>query len=135
MKIANHVISGLRWSMPSWLVFIMAGTLLGCAGSPPPPTESIAVAQAAIERAERARVSEYAAAELTQARELLSRAKSAMAQEEMERAEHFAQQSEATTQLALARAELREAQSVNAEMTKSISQLEQEIQRNRRENL
>jgi hypothetical protein len=107
----------------------------GCASSQPPPTKSLLAAQIAIDNAERARVSEYAAADLTQARDLLNRADLAVTQKNMASAEQFAQQSQVTTQLAVAKAELAKAQFINAQMSKSIVQFDQEIQRNQRENL
>jgi hypothetical protein len=136
MKLSNHSSSALRWSMSLWLPMAITFLLIlsnGCASSQPPPTKSLLAAQIAIDYAERDRVSEYAAAELTQARDLLNRANLAVTQKNMLSAERFAQQSQVTTQLAVARTELAEAQVINTEMTKSIAQLAQEIQRNERE--
>lgn len=138
MKLSNHSSSALRWSMSLWLPMLIACLLIlsnGCASSQPPPTKSLLAAQIAIDNAERDRVSEYAAAELTQARDLLNRANLAVTQKNMESAERFAQQSQVTSQLAVAKAELAKAQVINTEMTKSIAQLAQEIQLNQRENL
>jgi hypothetical protein len=124
-------------SSPLCLLFVIASLMLmvsGCASNHPPPNKSIWAAEAAIESAERSRVSEYAAAELVQARDYLSRANLAVTQKHMENAEQFAQQSLVTTQLAVARAELIKAKAINVEMSKSIAQLDQEMQHNERVN-
>lgn len=138
MKLSNQSSSALRRSVSLWLPMAIACLLIlsnGCASSQPPPTKSLLAAQIAIDNAERARVSEYAAADLTQARDLLNRADLAVTQKNMASAEQFAQQSQVTTQLAVAKAELAKAQFINAQMSKSIVQFDQEIQRNQRENL
>ncbi|NCT48575.1 MAG: DUF4398 domain-containing protein [Paraglaciecola sp.] len=101
-----------------------------CASNAKPASESMLAAELAISSAERSRVSQYAAAELTQAREILKQAQLAMQQKNMPNAERLAQQSLVNTQLAVARAELIKAEQVNAEMDQGIFQLQQEIQRN-----
>ncbi|MDF2180369.1 DUF4398 domain-containing protein [Aliiglaciecola sp. CAU 1673] len=121
-----------KWITPLFAMAIGGMLLLttGCASSKLPPTESVRAAEQAIDTAERARVSQYAAAELMQARDILSRARLAIKSQDMVEAERLAQQSKVTAQLAFSRAELIKAQQINAEMYKSITQLEQEIQHN-----
>ena len=135
MKLTHYATSLLQQLMKPWLLFSIASVLLinGCASNQTPPTKSLWAAQTAIETAERARVGEYAAAELMQARDLLNRANLAVTQKNQSSAEELAQQSLVTTQLASARAELVKAQVINSEMAKSITQLDQEMQRNERE--
>jgi hypothetical protein len=138
MNLNNCGTSFLRRSNRLWQIIITVSLLLlvnACASSKALPTKSIWAAQAAIENAERNRVSQYAAAELMQARDFLNRANAAVSQENMLNAEQFAQQSLVTTQLAVARAELVKAQNINNEMSKSITQLDQEMQRNESEKL
>ncbi|WP_438865132.1 DUF4398 domain-containing protein [Neptunicella sp.] len=126
----------LSYTQPShhpWSIIVISCLLLltnGCASNKKPPTESVWAAEQAIDNAQRARVSQYAAAELMQAREILNRARQSISQNDMVNADRLAQQSEVTAQLAFARAELVKSQQINAEMYKSITQLEQEIQRN-----
>lgn len=137
MTLTSPNTSNLRGTSPLCLLFIIAGLMLmvsGCASNQPSPNKSIWAAQAAIESAERSHVSEYAAAELVQARDYLNRANFAVTQKHMENAEKFAQQSLVTTQLAVSRAELSKAKTINAEMKKSIIQLQQEMQHNERVN-
>lgn len=116
-----------------WRAMIMLLSILlstACAQTYKANTNSMRAAEQSIESAERARVSVYAASELMQARDLLNRARLAVKQDDMLGADRLAQQSEATAQLAFARAELYKAEQINAEMAKSIAQLEQEMQRN-----
>lgn len=136
MKLIHRLTPSRRRPLTLRLLSAIVGSLIllnGCASSQPAPDKSIWAAQTAIENAERARVSQHAAAEMMQARDFLNRANLAVSQEDMVSAEQLAQQSQVTTQLALARAELIKAQAINAEMTKSISQLEQEMQYNQGE--
>lgn len=136
MNLFNHSNFALRWSISLWLPMAIACLLIlsnGCASSQPPPTKSLLAAQIAIDNAERSRAGEYAAAELMQARDLLNRSNLALTQKNQSSAEQLAQQSLVTTQLAVARAELAKAQVINTEMTKSIAQLDQEMQRRERE--
>ena len=133
MKLTAPPSNKIRWSISAWLLIAIGGVLLlvnGCASSPSAPTESLWAAEQAIDSAERARVSNYAAAELTQARDILNRARQAIKQKEMTSAERLAKQAKVTAQLAFARAELIKAQQINAEMYKSLDQLKQEMQHN-----
>lgn len=133
MKLSKILFTPDKPTLPWWLTGVATVLLLSsCANSKLLPSQSIWAAQAAIENAERARVSQYAAAELMQARDLLNRANLAVAQKQMVSAEQLAQQSQVVTELAFAHAELSKARQINGDMQKSISQLEQEMQRNER---
>ena len=107
----------------------------GCASNQRVSTESLLAAEQAIDNAERARVSQYAAAELMQAREILGLAKVALTKKDLINANRLAQQSQVTAQLAFAHAELIKAEQINTEIKQSIEQLKQEMQRNRDANL
>lgn len=107
----------------------------GCASKQPVANESLLAAEQAIESAERARVSEYAAAELMQARDILGRARLAKTKKDLINADRLAQQSLVITQLAFARAELVKAEQINSEIEFSIEQLKQEMQHVRGLNL
>lgn len=105
-------------------------TLAACASIPPPPTAALQAAELAIAGAEQARVADYAAPELGDAREKLTAAHAAVQAEKMDLARRLAEQSRVDAELAMARAEAAKAAVVNAEMKKSTDTLKQEIQRN-----
>jgi hypothetical protein len=105
--------------------------LAACASNPPqPPTAQLQAAEQAIASAERDRVADYASVELSEARDKLRAAYSAVQQEKMELAQRLAEQSRVDAELASARAEAARAEVVNDEMRKSIDMLKQEMQRN-----
>jgi hypothetical protein len=104
--------------------------LVACASMPQPPTAELQAAELAIADAERARVADYASAELSEARDKLRAAHSAVQQENMVLAQRLAEQSRVDAELASARAEAARAGVVNDEMRNSIDTLKQEMQRN-----
>ena len=117
--------TGKPWEPVAGLLMLAA-----CASAPQPPTAQLQAAELAIADAERARVADYASAELSEAREKLRAAHSAVQQEKMGRAQRLAEQSRVDAELASARAEEARAGVVNDEMRKSIDTLKQEMQRN-----
>jgi hypothetical protein len=123
-------------AMPLRLAALSAGLLLlvSCASVPQSPTAELQAAELAIKDAERARVSEFASAELSEARDKLRAANSAAQQEKMVVAQRLAEQSRADAELASAKAEAARAEIVNEEMRKSINTLKHEMQRNTGEN-
>jgi len=116
------------------LRFVIAATGLlataACATPLKPPTEALQGAQTAIANAEQARAAEYAPAELSQARQDLASARTAVQHEHMIRAERLADQSRAGAELASARTESAKATAVNDEMQKGTEAMKQEMQRN-----
>lgn len=81
MKLSiNKAINDGRVKSIRLIATIGCGLLLtvGCASNQRVSTESLLAAEQAIDNAERARVSQYAAAELMQAREILGLAKVAL---------------------------------------------------------
>lgn len=117
------------------LIICCASATYGCVSKQPVAIESLLAAEQAIESAERARVSEYAAAELMQARDILGRAKLAKTKKDLINADRLAQQSLVIAQLAFARAELVKAEQINSEVEYSIEQLKQEMHHDRDLNL
>jgi hypothetical protein len=111
---------------------IAAGLLLftACASTPQPPTAAIEAAELAIAYAEQMRVEDHASPELSEARDKLAEARSAVQQEQMVRALRLAEQSRVDAELAAARAEEFEARTVNEEMLKGMDTLKEEMQRN-----
>lgn len=105
--------------------------LAGCATPPEPPTEALQAAESAISNAEQARVADYASAELTLARQKLSRANTAARNDQMVEAKYLAVESRNHAEVALARAEELQAKAINEDMQKSIDILKQEMQRAR----
>jgi len=109
----------------------VAGLLLlgACASAPQPPTADLQAAEMAIANAERARVADYASVELSEARDKLTAARSAVQEEQMSRAQRLAQQARVDAELASARAEVAKARVVNEQMQKGTDTLKQEMQR------
>jgi hypothetical protein len=104
--------------------------LAACASAPLPPKAELQAAEMAIANAERDRVADYASVELSEARDKLRAAHSAVQQEKMVLAQRLAEQSRVDAELASARAEAARAEVVNQEMRDSIGTLKQEIERN-----
>lgn len=126
MTHASRTAAGRRW-------LLAAGALLAltaCAAVPVPPTAALQAAETAIANAEQARVTEYAALELGEARQELAAARAAVQREQMVLAERLALESRASAELAMARAEAGKAKAVNDDLRKSTESLEQELQRN-----
>jgi PBP1b-binding outer membrane lipoprotein LpoB len=110
-------------------VFVALLFLSGCASTPQPPTSDLQAAEQAIASAERARVADYASVELSDARDKLSAARSAVQEEKMVQAQRLAQQAKADAELASARADVARARVVNEQMQKGTDTLKQEMQR------
>ena len=121
------------------LLFASVATLFiavaGCASVPPLPTDQIARAEAAINRAEEARVADYASAELRAAREKLTAARDmiqkATADKDKDaalRAAWLAEESISDAELATAKAQHKRAQEVNRELEGTVDMLQQELQ-------
>jgi hypothetical protein len=108
----------------------LAGALLAAAcASTPPPTASLQAARSAISHAEEADAGRYAAPELSDARERLAAANSAVDQKMMPAAQRLAEESRVDAQLAFSKAELAKAVAVNDEMKHSNRTLIEEMQR------
>jgi hypothetical protein len=103
--------------------------LVACASKPLPPTQEISAAEQSLADAEQARVAEYALPEMQEAREQLRVSRTAVLKEDMVLAKRLAQQASMSVRLAVAKAELAKAEKVNADMTKNIDVLREEMQR------
>lgn len=121
---------GSRGYLPMLSAFIFCGVLAGCASTPPAPNEALQAAELAIANAEQARVADYAAPELGEAREKLTAARVAVAEKDMKKASLLAEKSRADAELAIAKSQAAKAQEVNDELNKNINTLQQELQRN-----
>lgn len=114
-----------------YIGIVLAAVLMvaGCASPPPVPHAALQSAEQAISHAERARVGEYAAKELADARTKLSAAHSAAHDQEMVLARRLAEQAQLTAELSIAKAEAAKAKETNDEIREGIDVMKQEMQR------
>lgn len=117
-------------ALPGLIAAACALAITACATVPMPPTAAMDAAAAAIANAEQARAAEYAALELSTARDELAAARTAAQQEHMVLAGRRAEEARAIAELASARADAAKAKVVNDELQASIEVLRQEMQRN-----
>jgi putative cell wall-binding protein len=103
--------------------------LAACATTPEAPHAALAEARVAITTAEKDNAAEYASADLTEARQRLALANTAVASEHMLEAERLAHQSRIAAELASARTEAAKAQEVNDELVKGADALYEEMER------
>lgn len=103
--------------------------LTACATVPEPPHAALAEARVAINTAEKDNAAHYASPDLTEARQRLAQANTAVASEHMTEADRLAQQSRIAAELASARTEAAKAQEVNDELVKSADALTEEMRR------
>lgn len=126
MTHAPHTAAGRQWLLTIGGLLALAG----CAVAPVPPTAALQAAETAIANADQARVTEYAALELGEARQELAAARAAVQREQMVVAERLALEARVNAELAMARADAGKAKAVNDDLRKSTESLEQELQRN-----
>jgi len=119
-----------RWLWPASFTLL----LMACASAPLASTDEIQRAERTIARAEQARVAQYAATELGEARQKLQAARSALLARDTVQADRYAQQATLDAELALARADLAQANAVNEELKTGLGILHQEMLRNTQEN-
>jgi hypothetical protein len=109
------------------LAVLCGGILAGCA-STPPPTEKFALAESAIQRAERAGAQQAAPGELGAAREKLQRAQS-VATKDADAAARLAEESESDATLAESRAQAQRSKNALATVEQSLQALREEAAR------
>jgi len=126
-------VKGIRGS-PFYVAVAVAAAgflaLAACASTPEPPTQALQAAESAIDDAEQARVADYASSELSEAREKLAAAQTAVRNEQMVAARYLADESRVHADLASAQAEELKAKAINDEMQTSIDTLKEEMRRN-----
>ena len=103
--------------------------IVACA-STPMPTDKLAVAKTAVERAEQAQATQFAQVELTTARNKLATAQAAADKHDAEVAARMADQAEVDAQLAEATARAKQQEQLVAQMEASLRDLRQEAMRN-----
>ncbi len=108
---------------------VVIAVVSGCA-STPPPNDKIAVAQAALQRAEQNGAPEYAPVELATARDKLARAQAAQAHNDELPATQLAEQANVDAQLAEATASEKQSEKAAAQFDASMQALRQSTMQN-----
>jgi hypothetical protein len=113
-------------------LFGLGGALMlaACATTPPAPTLALSSAKQAIAVADQTRVADTATPELSEARDKLAAAETAVQDKRMVEAKRLALESRADAELASARTSASREQAVNSEMIRSTETLSEELQRN-----
>jgi Domain of unknown function (DUF4398) len=114
-----------------WPMLLLAVLAAACA-SVPPPTEQMAVSQAAVANAVSAGGPEFAAAEMRSARDKLERANAAMLSKDYDNARTLAQQAQVDAQLAASKARSSKAQKAASELAQDSRVLQEELDRKAR---
>jgi hypothetical protein len=104
--------------------------LAACASTPPVPTVALSSAKQAIAVADQTRVADAASPELSEARDKLAAAQSAVQDKRMVDAERLAVESRVDAELATAKITASKDRAVNDEMIHSTETMSQEMQRN-----
>jgi hypothetical protein len=108
---------------------VIALTIVACA-SAPMPVDKLAVAQASVQRAERAQAARFAQVELNTARNKLGAAQAAADKHDAEVAARLADQADVDAQLAEATARAKQQEQLVTEMDASLRDLRNEALRN-----
>src|SRR3982750_2683151 len=117
-------VNGIRNAL--WCV--IAFGIVACA-SAPMPSDKLAVAKSAVERAEQAQAAQFAQVELTTARNKLAAAQAAADKHDADVAARMADQAEVDAQLAESTARAKQQEQLVSEMDKSLSDLRNETLR------
>lgn len=136
-QVSNQRPGAARSTRASVLLAIGTCMFLGaCASTPQPPNDAIRQAEDAINRAEEARVADYASVNLRTAREKLVQARdlsqAAVSNKDEKaalKARRLAEQSRSDAELATIKAQEARAKSVNDEIQRNIDALDSALQR------
>ena len=128
VRLARHATPGLHHLVTA-LTLLGVGLLAACSSMPPPPTEQLAVSNAAVASAASAGATELAAAELRTARDKLARANAAVATDDNARALTLAQQAQVDARLAEVKTRAIKAQKAAAELGEGNRVLREEMER------
>jgi hypothetical protein len=120
-----------RLRAPAAALFGLASALLlaACA-STPPPAVALASAKQAIGVADQARIADASSPPLSEARDKLAAAQTAVTDKRMDDADRLARESRVDAELSTAQSAAAKDKAVNDEMIKSTQTLSQEMQRN-----
>lgn len=116
-----------------WMIILLPLLLAACATRPPVPSESLALARAAISSAEDAGAREYAPVEFNEAQRKMERAEQAVAREDHTQARRLAEQVQIDARHAAFRARAARSEEAIDELEKSIADLRAEVARTSRE--
>jgi Domain of unknown function (DUF4398) len=123
------ILSRFQWHRAAAVIGCAAVVMAGCA-SIPPPTEQMAVSNAALSHAVRAGGGEYAPVEMRSAQDKMERASRAMVKEDYEDARWLAEEAQADATLAEKKAESAKARKAAVVMQDDNRVLREEINRN-----
>jgi hypothetical protein len=107
-----------------------AALAAGCASKPPRPTEEMTRAQTLVDQAEQSGAQQFAASELSSAREKLQRADDAADKGNTEAARRLAVEASLDARLAVAKTSSGKAQASAGEVNQSVETLRREATRN-----
>lgn len=116
-----------------WMIILLPLLLAACATRPPAPTESIALARAAITSAEDAGARELAPVEFSAAQRKMERAEQAVAREDHAEARRLAEQVQIDARHAAFKARSVRSEKAIDELEDSIADLRAEVARTSRE--
>jgi hypothetical protein len=111
-------------------VMAASALLAACASDPPAPTVALGEAAQAIATADRARITDAASPELSEARTKLAAANAAVTAQDMVSASRLAHEARVDAELAAARSQADKDQAVNDEIRQGTATLSREMQRN-----
>ncbi len=111
------------------VLMLFSWSLVGCSAKIPPPTQRIALSEAAINQAEASGAVQFAPVEMRSARDKLAQARAAMNLDENKKALQLAEQAEVDAKLAEAKARTAKSQRAVTELQESIETLKMEIER------
>lgn len=121
----------MKTMMISQVFMMVVGLAIlgGCAKDIPPPDEQMALAGAAVARAEAAGAYRHAPVEFSTAREKFNEAQKLVEREEYVEARRLAEEAEVDANLAFVKSRSATAQEAVAELQKTIRTLQEEMQR------
>jgi hypothetical protein len=112
------------------LLGLASALLLAACASTPPPAVDLASAKQAIGVADQARIADASSPPLSEARDKLAAAETAVNDKRMDDADRLARESRVDAELSTAQSAAAKDKAVNDEMIKSTQTLSQEMQRN-----
>jgi len=121
-----------RLRAPATALVGLGGLLLlgACASTPPAPAVELASAKQAIATADQARIADASSPALSEARDKLAAAQTAVTDKRMADADRLARESRVDAELSSAQSAATKDKTVNDEMIRSTETLSQEMQRN-----
>ena len=125
----HHRFSRERCRAITAIPAVLGAALLATACASEPPTAQLQAAQQAINDAERVEAGKYAADELSQARNKLGSANTAVESKDMDQALRLAEEARVDAELASARTAAVKAQAVNDELQRGSDAVTEEAQR------